>query len=47
MDCKKLYDENPDFKKYVDLYSGKHGIPVPEVLEHRIVKNVALAYLGK
>lgn len=47
MDCKKLYDENLDFKKYVDLYSAKHGIPVHEVLKHRIVKNVAIAYLGK
>lgn len=47
MDYKKLYDENPAFKEYVDLYSAKHGIPVPEVLEHFIVKSVALAYLGK
>lgn len=47
MDCKKLYDENLDFKKYVDSYSIKHGIPVPEALEHRIVRNVAIAYEGK
>lgn len=47
MDCKKLYDENLDFKKYVDSYSTKHGIPVQEALKHKIVRNVAIAYEGK
>lgn len=47
MDCRKLYEENLDFKKYVDAYATKHHISVLEALEHLIVRNVAAIYEGK
>ena len=47
MDCRKMYEENLDFKKYVDTYAAKHKISVQTALEHLIVRNVAAMYEGK
>ena len=48
MDYKALYDENKDFKLYVNLYAKKYNegksISVNEALEHEIVKQVAEQY---
>lgn len=50
MDLKKLYNENTDFKQYVDKYSAHHEmgkpISVEEALTHLIVKNVAEEYVN-
>lgn len=47
MDLRKLYDENIDFKKYVDAYATKHKISVQSALEHVIVQRVAAMYEGR
>ena len=47
MDCRKMYEENLDFKKYVDAYALKHKISIQSALEHLIVKRVAAMYEGK
>ena len=47
MELRKLYDENLDFKKYVDAYALKHKISVQSALEHLIVKRVAAMYEGR
>ena len=50
MDLKKLYNENKDFREYVDKYSAHHEtgkpISVEEALTHLIVKNVAEEYVN-
>lgn len=50
MDLQKLYNENADFKQYVDKYSAHHEmgkpISVEEALTHLIVKNVAEEYVN-
>lgn len=46
INVENLYNKNPDFKKYVDVYSKKMGITVHEALEHLIVKEVAKQYGG-
>ena len=50
MDIKKLYNENADFKAYVDKYSAHYemgkSISVEEALTHLIVKNVADEYVN-
>lgn len=51
MDYKALYDENKDFKLYVNLYAKKYNegksISVNEALEHELVKQVAERYREK
>lgn len=48
MDLKKLYNENKDFREYVDRYSAHREmgkpISVEEALTHLIVRNVAEEY---
>ena len=48
MDTRKLYEENQEFKVYVDKYAehykGLDGIPVKEALDHELVKAVAEFY---
>ena len=39
---KKHYNNNSDFKGYVDRYAKKHGITVEEALTHEIVKTYYL-----
>lgn len=50
MDLKKLYNENKDFREYVDKYSAHHEmgkpISVEEALTHLIVKSVADEYVN-
>lgn len=51
MDYKALYEENKDFKLYVNLYAKKYNegksISVNEALEHELVKQVAEQYREK
>ena len=51
MDYKALYDENKDFKQYVNIYANKYNegksISVNEALEHELVKQVAERYREK
>lgn len=43
---KKEYQDNPDFRKYVDRYAAGREIPVEEALKHRMVMLV-LEYRSK
>lgn len=51
MDYKDLYDENKDFKQYVNRYAKKYNegksISVNEALDHELVKQVAEQYREK
>lgn len=44
MSYKDLYNENADFKAYVDKYVIKHEITVDEALNHSLVQNVGKDY---
>lgn len=41
MNLRKLYEENADFQRYVNMYCQKHHISVEEAIQHVIVKNYA------
>lgn len=41
---KEYYENNADFKEYVDKYCHKHKVTVDEALTHEIVKQVYLHY---
>jgi hypothetical protein len=41
------YNNNPDFKLYVDKYCCKAGITPTEAVQHIIVKNVETEYRHK
>lgn len=41
-----LYDENKDFRDYVDKYCIKHQITPDEAIEHYLIKAYAV-YLAK
>lgn len=41
---KEFYNNNADFKVYVDAYCKKHKIDVSEALTHAIVKEVYKVY---
>ncbi len=47
-DLKTLYENNPDFHKYVDRYCRNYNrgrsIPLEEALRHAEVRNVAAYY---
>ncbi|MBO7449063.1 MAG: hypothetical protein J6U54_01730 [Clostridiales bacterium] len=47
---RKLYDENKNFREYVDRYSKKYvegkSISIEEALTHLIVKNVGDYYIS-
>ena len=51
MDVRSLYEENKDFKEYVDAYCKKYpekgSISVDEALTHKIVINVAVHYIER
>ena len=42
-----MYEQDADFKAYVDKYCTKHQIPVNEALTHVIVQDIASSYLNK
>ena len=41
MNLNELYENNKDFKEYVDKYSKTHNITVETAMTHKLVKNVA------
>lgn len=47
MDYFKIYNENADFKRYVDKYCVIYRVTVDVALSHRLVKEVAIFYGGK
>lgn len=46
MNLIELYENNIDFRVYVERYRKKHGLTVDEALKHRIVRNYA-SYLAE
>ena len=46
-DIRKLYNENDDFKRYVDELCKARGISTETALSLKVVENVALHYQGK
>ena len=42
-----MYEQEEDFKRYVDKYCTKHQISVNEALTHVIVQDVASGYSNK
>ena len=47
MDFRTLYDENKDFRDYVDAYCKKCNISVEVALEHFLVRSVAQHYIER
>lgn len=43
----EYYNNNPDFKIFVDKYCKKHCLTVEEALQHEVVKQVYLQYSGE
>lgn len=41
------YENNPDFKEYVDRYARDHKISVEEALKHKLVQEVRECYKEK
>lgn len=39
-----LYENNNDFKRYVDRYCRTYGLSVEEALEHNLVQEVGKQY---
>lgn len=44
IDYTALYDDNADFKRYVDRYCVKHRISVAEALQHYLVRMAGRMY---
>lgn len=44
IDYTALYDDNADFKRYVDRYCTKHRISVAEALQHYLVQMAGRMY---
>lgn len=44
---KKLYNENADFKAFIDKYCKKHNCTVDQALTHALVKEVYEYYKEK
>jgi hypothetical protein len=44
VDYTALYDDNADFKRYVDRYCVKHRISVAEALQHYLVQMAGRMY---
>lgn len=44
IDYTALYEQNEDFKRYVDRYCVKHRVSVYEVLQHYIVRMAGRMY---
>jgi len=47
MNLNELYENNKDFKEYVDKYCKKHEIDQDTALSHQMVKNVAVDFEKK
>lgn len=45
IDYKKLYEENADFKRYVDRHCATYGETVDRALNHMIVRIVGATYI--
>lgn len=41
---KLFYDQNENFKEYVDKYCRKHKVDVETALSHKVVKEVKKQY---
>ena len=41
---KDLYNDDPDFKAYVDNYCRSYNLQVDEALSHELIRQVALYY---
>ena len=46
-ELKQYYNENPDFKRYVDEFCKARGISLEVALTLKMVENVALHYQGR
>lgn len=44
IDYTALYEQNEDFKRYVDRYCVKHRISVAEALQHYLVQMAGRMY---
>ena len=44
MDGKTLYENNKNFKQYVDKYANQRRLTIDEALEHALVKEVGKCY---
>ncbi len=44
IDYTALYEQNDDFKRYVDRYCTKHRIRVAEALQHYLVQMAGRMY---
>lgn len=44
IDYTALYDDNADFKRYVDRYCTKHRISAAEALQHYLVQMAGRMY---
>lgn len=44
IDYTALYEQNADFKRYVDRYCVKHRISVAEALQHYLVQAAGRVY---
>ncbi|MFR1765587.1 hypothetical protein [Waltera sp.] len=44
IDYTALYEQNADFKRYVDRYCVKHGISVEQALQHYLVQMAGRQY---
>ena len=44
IDYTALYEQNADFKRYVDRYCTKHGISVVQALQHYLVQMAGRMY---
>lgn len=44
IDYTALYEQNADFKRYVDRYCTKHRISVAEALQHYLVQMAGRMY---
>lgn len=40
----EFYNNNSDFKRYVDKYCKQYGYTVEEALQHEIIRQVYLQY---
>ena len=44
IDYTALYEQNEDFKRYVDRYCTKHRVSVAEALQHYLVQAAGQIY---
>lgn len=45
-ECLVLYEENADFREYVDKYTKKHDISKEAAFNHVIIQSVGKVYQG-